>query len=157
MSSTQPATSLRIATEIKNKGTDAFKAADIKTAQTKYQKALRYLDSATITTRDLALEDQLSALRLSLLLNSALMALKSSAPLAGPDARLAIKQASAALDLDGDAEKSADYRKLADGEKAKALYRRAVGHVAIKEEENAIKDLEQALKLAPQDGAISKE
>lgn len=37
----QPATALRIATEIKNKGTEAFKAGDVATAQKKYQKAIR--------------------------------------------------------------------------------------------------------------------
>jgi peptidyl-prolyl isomerase D len=93
---------------------------------------------------------------LSLLLNSSLMALKASTPLAASDARLAIKQASRALALDGNSEEDGSKRKLADGEKAKALYRRATGFVTAKEEAEAVKDLEQALKLAPEDAAIAQ-
>lgn len=102
-------------------------------------------------------EDSFSSLKLSLLLNSALAALKSSTPTSSTDARLAIKQASRAVDLDGDAEKEQMKRKLTASEKAKCLYRRALGLLAVKEEADAIKDLEQALKLAPGDAAISKE
>jgi len=32
-----------------------------------------------------------------------------------------------------------------------------MGHLAVKDEAEAIKDLEQALKFAPEDGAIQKE
>ena len=110
-----------------------------------------------LAERDLTLEDSMSALKLSLLLNSALTALKTSSPVTAADARLAIKQASRAVDLDGDAEKDQMKRKLADGEKAKCLYRRALGLLVVKEEADAIKDLEQALKLAPGDAAITKE
>ena len=93
---------------------------------------------------------------LSLLLNSSLMALKASSPLAAADARLAIKQASRALALDGDAEADGSKRKLAASEKAKALYRRASGFVAVKEDAEAVKDLEEASKLAPGDAAIAQ-
>lgn len=85
------------------------------------------------------------------------MALKTSSPVSSADGRLAIKQASRALELDGDSEKEPMKRKLAQGDKAKALYRRAMGRLAVKEETEAIKDLEQALKFAPGDAAISKE
>lgn len=110
-----------------------------------------------LAERDLVVEDSFSSLKLSLLLNSALTALKTSSPVTAADARLAIKQASRAVDLDGDAEKEQMKRKLADGEKAKCLYRRALGLLAVKEEADAIKDLDQALKLAPGDAAITKE
>lgn len=47
--------------------------------------------------------------------------------------------------------------KLAAKDKAKVLYRRAVGYRAVKEEEKAIKDLEVAVGLAPADGGIVAE
>jgi peptidyl-prolyl isomerase D len=187
---------LKIATDLKTKGTEYFKQGDFKTAQKKYQKAIRCkcclqsralplcrslnpaasrlarsldwswsrsLSAADLDVhpflaeRDLVVEDSFSSLKLSLLLNSALTALKTSSPVTATDARLAIKQASRAVDLDGDAEKEQMKRKLADGEKAKCLYRRALGLLAVKEEADAIKDLEQALKFAPGDAAITKE
>lgn len=48
-------------------------------------------------------------------------------------------------------------KKLSEGEKAKALYRRAQGHAAVKDDKEAIADLEKALKFAPTDSAIQKE
>lgn len=112
------------------------------------------LQVPTIATRDLTLESSFSSLLLSLLLNSSLMALKSSTPLSPADARLAVKQATRALALDGDAEQDGALRTLADGEKAKALYRRAVGLVAVKEDAEAVRDLERAAKLVKGDGAV---
>ena len=52
-------------------------------------------------------------------------------------------------------EMSSDY--LSDTDKAKALYRRGSAKVGMKDEEEAIKDLQEALKLNPQDAAIAKE
>jgi peptidyl-prolyl isomerase D len=46
---------------------------------------------------------------------------------------------------------------LSDTDKAKALYRRGSAKVGMKDEEEAIKDLQEALKLNPQDAAIIKE
>lgn len=106
---------------------------------------------------DLELEDKYSSLKLSLYLNAALVALKASTPLAAPDARVAIKHATSALNLDGDAANQSGKRKLSDAEKAKALYRRAVAQLAVKEEAAAIADLEQAAKLVPADAAIQRE
>lgn len=48
-------------------------------------------------------------------------------------------------------------KRLTDGEKAKCYYRRALGLIAVKEEADAIKDLQLALKYAPTDAAIQKE
>lgn len=97
-------------------------------------------------------------LRLSLLLNSSLCALKSSSPLKSSDARLAIQQSTRALSLDGTPTEQDPAKKvLTDSEKAKALYRRAMGHLAVKDESEAIKDLEQAQASQPEDGAIRKE
>ena len=108
-------------------------------------------------TRDLALEDQYSALKLSLYLNGALCALKLSTPLAAADARTAIKHATSALNLAGNPETDQGKRVLTDAEKAKALYRRAVAELAVKEEAAAISDLEAAAVLVPTDAAIQKE
>lgn len=105
----------------------------------------------------MALEDKLTSTRLSLLLNSALAALKASTPLNARDARHAIKQATRALELEGDPVSEQMKRKLSDSDKAKALYRRAMGEVAVKEDDEAIKDLEAASKLASGDAAILKE
>ncbi|GAA6029639.1 hypothetical protein JCM8097_000980 [Rhodosporidiobolus ruineniae] len=148
-----PKVVLKIAEEIKARGTELFKKGNFEQAQKKYVKALRYLDRhVVLAERDLQLEDQLTALRLSVLLNSSLTALKTSPP----DAALAIKQATRALALDGNPETEEGRRKLTDGEKAKALYRRALAQVQAKQDQEAIKDLEEAQKLQPEDGAIKQ-
>ncbi|GAA5900615.1 hypothetical protein JCM6882_000922 [Rhodosporidiobolus microsporus] len=153
-----PTVTLEIAEKIKALGTDLFKKGNFKQAQKKYIKALRYLDRhLALQERDLALEAKLTTLRLSILLNSSLCALKSSTPLSSADAQLAVKQATRALSIDGDAEAESGRKKLAEGEKAKALYRRALARGALKEEKEAIADLEEALKFQPEDAAIKKE
>ncbi|KAI5480331.1 peptidyl-prolyl isomerase D (cyclophilin D) [Pseudohyphozyma bogoriensis] len=153
-----PETGLEIATKIKDIGTTKFKAGDYATALKKYNKAIRYLDRHDILPeRNVELELKLTSLRLSIFLNSALASLKSSTPLSSTDARSAIKYASRALAIDGDAETQQGFKKLADGEKAKALYRRALGHVAVKEDAEAVKDLEDAATLAKGDAAILNE
>ncbi|KAK4057846.1 peptidyl-prolyl cis-trans isomerase cpr6 [Microbotryomycetes sp. JL221] len=154
----EPEVALKVATDIKTKATEWFKKGEYKVANKKYIKALRYLDvHPVLAERNVDLEDKFSALKLSLLLNSALASLKSSSPTSTADARTAIKQATKALDLDGNAETDSMKRKLSDSDKAKCLYRRALGRVAVKEEEDAIKDLEQALTLVPGDAAIKNE
>ena len=105
-----------------------------------------------------ALSAKYVTLRLSLLLNSSLCALKSSSPLKSADARLAIQQSTRALSLDGEpTEQDPAKKPLTESEKAKAHYRRAMGHLAVKDEPEAIKDLEVAQTLQPEDGAIRKE
>ncbi|KAL8290258.1 hypothetical protein RQP46_003197 [Phenoliferia psychrophenolica] len=154
----EPKTALRIGQDLKEVGTKAFKAGDHSLALKKYTKALRYLDvHPVLPTRDPTLESQYSSLKLSLHLNASLCALKASVPLSPTDARTAIKHATSALNLDGDAEKDEGKRSLSDAEKAKALYRRAVGELVVKEEAAAIKDLEAAATLVPADAAIQKE
>ncbi|GAA5858858.1 hypothetical protein JCM5353_003144, partial [Sporobolomyces roseus] len=145
-----------IANSVKEKGTELFKKGNFEQAQKKYVKALRYLDRHRfIDPPNPSLSAQYVTLRLSLLLNSSLCALKSSSPLKSADARTAIQQSTRALSLDGEPSEADPSKKpLSSGEKAKALYRRAMGHLAVKDEQEAIKDLEQALKFAPEDGAI---
>ncbi|SGY79538.1 BQ5605_C008g05157 [Microbotryum silenes-dioicae] len=154
----QPNIVLKIATEIKTKGTELFQAGDFKAAQSKYLKALRYLDvHPVLPSRDYDLEQKFVALRLSLFLNSALTALKTSNPIKASDAQLAIDQATKALNLDGDADKQEMRTPLSDADKAKCLYRRALGKAAIKEEAGAVKDLEEARALVKGDKAIEAE
>jgi len=111
----------------------------------------RHLD---LPERDLALEAQYATLRLSLLLNSALVALKVGGTSA---AQLGVKAASRALRLDGDPEQVPMAKRLTEADKAKALYRRAMARTLLKEEKEAVEDLEEAAKLQPDDAAIRKE
>jgi peptidyl-prolyl isomerase D len=46
---------------------------------------------------------------------------------------------------------------VSDADKAKALYRRAIAYVGLKDEDGALKDLEEANKLVPGDAAVVKE
>jgi peptidyl-prolyl isomerase D len=80
--------------------------------------------------------------RFPLLTNAALAALKAT-PAAG---HLAVTLTTRALALSP----------LSDAEKAKALYRRALGKVVTKDDDEAEKDLRQALTLAPGDGGVTK-
>jgi peptidyl-prolyl isomerase D len=158
-----------IATQLKDIGTKAFKAGNPTVATVKYEKALKYLDVHSVLPTDPAkpLDPALSAsfvaLKLSLLLNVALVATKTSPK---PNARAAIKAASRALGMHkasaDELEEAANrfpgcYTTLKPEERAKALYRRAVAHVAVKEEDEALKDLEAAAQLVPADAAIKKE
>ncbi|GAA5871310.1 hypothetical protein JCM1840_004409 [Sporobolomyces johnsonii] len=149
----------KIANEIKERGTELFKKGNYEQAQKKYIKALRYLDRHRfLDPPNPTLSAQYATLRLSLLLNSSLAALKSSSPLSSAHGQLAIKQSTKALELDGEpTDQEQMKKKLSAGERAKALYRRALGRVACKEEEEAIRDLEEASKLQLEDAAIKKE
>ena len=84
---------------------------------------------------------QMDALRFTLNANSALLSNKLKIY---DDA---LRYASAALDV-------AD---VTDADKAKALYRRAIAEVGLKDEDAALKDLEEANKLVPNDPAVIKE
>lgn len=143
----------KIATDLKEIGTAAFKAGDYELAQKKYLKSLRYLDlHLTLPERDLDFEDAITALRLSLLLNSALTGIKSATPAGG---RLAIKQCTRVLGMEGDSIREEGKKALTNGEKAKSHYRRAMGYLAVKEELKAIEDLKLATTFAPEDTQIS--
>ncbi|GAA5945205.1 hypothetical protein JCM3775_003698 [Rhodotorula graminis] len=150
-----PQVALKVASEIKERGTDLFKQGNYAQASKKWQKSLRYLDRhLDLPERDLALEAEYATLRLSLLLNSALVALKVGGTSA---AQLGVKAASRALRLDGDPEQTPMAKRLTDADKAKALYRRAMARTLLKEEKEAVDDLEEAAKLQPDDAAIRKE
>lgn len=127
---------------MKKLGNSAFKAGNLHDGIEKYQKGLRYLDEP----HDPNVEEEgevtktVSALRLNLHLNSALLQLKL---MQYPEA---IKSATAVLN-----------GKPTETETAKALYRRGLARIALKSDDEAELDFEAALKHAPGDPAITKE
>lgn len=133
---------VKIATDLKGFGNAAFKAGDLSLGLDKYQKGIRYLnEDPDLTNEPAATKKAMDALRFTLNSNSALL---SNKLMSYDDA---LRSASAALDV-------AD---ISGADKAKALYRRAVAEVGLKDEDAALKDLEEAIKFAPGDPAISKE
>lgn len=125
---------------IKTIGTECFKKGDFKTALKKYLKAQSYMSE--YHPDDLTEEDIASywKLQISCFLNAALMAMKLKR------AQDTIKYATEVLDCDQLDEKS----------KAKAYFRRGNGYVLGRNEEDALADFQEALKLQPHDAGISK-
>lgn len=136
----------KIASELKNFGNTAFKGGDHALGLEKYQKALRYLHEFPEPGENdpKELDGQIKALRFTLHSNSALLANKLG------QFRNGQTWASYALDV-------AEAATSKDADKAKALYRRAVSYSGLREEEEALRDLDEALKLAPSDAAIINE
>lgn len=134
---------LKIAKELKDYGNKAFKAGDLNLALDKYQKGLRYLNEypEALDEDPVELAQQLSAIRFSLHSNSALLQIKVKA---FDDA---LKSASNAIELE----------KIPDADRAKAYYRKALANIGLKDDDQAVEDLEEALKLAPSDAAIKQE
>ncbi|KAL1868122.1 cytochrome P450 monooxygenase 41 [Diaporthe australafricana] len=138
---------LQIATECKEFGNKAFKAGDVATALDKYEKGLRYLnedpdlDSKSDAAASADLKAKLDAVRFTLNSNAALMNIKLS------NWDSAASLASSALAIGG----------LKDAEKAKALFRRGLAHVRLRDEDSAVADLTAANQLVPGDAAIAKE
>jgi peptidyl-prolyl isomerase D len=134
---------LKIATELKELGTTAFKAGSLTVAVAKYQKGLRYLheipEAGDSDPKDL--NDKLNALKITLHNNSALLQIK-------------LKQY-------GDAEKSASnalaVKGISDTDRGKAYLRRGQAKAATKDEDGAEKDLKEALRYVPGDPVITKE
>ncbi|KAL8675906.1 MAG: hypothetical protein Q9186_007513 [Xanthomendoza sp. 1 TL-2023] len=133
----------KIANELKDIGNKAFKAGDLNLALDKYQKGLRYLNEDPEIEKDdpAELPKQLTAIRFTLHSNSALLQNKLKAY------EEAHKSATNALELED----------VAGTDRAKVLYRKGVASQGLKDDEQAVKDFEEALKLAPGDAAITKE
>ncbi|KAL8756880.1 MAG: hypothetical protein Q9199_002639 [Rusavskia elegans] len=133
----------KIANELKDFGNKAFKAGDLNLALDKYQKGLRYLNEDPEVEKDdpPELPKQLSAIRFTLHSNSALLQNKLKAY------EEALKSATNAL----------EQKDVANADRAKALYRKGMAGQGMKDDEQAIRDFEEALKLAPGDAAITKE
>ncbi|KAL4895540.1 peptidyl-prolyl cis-trans isomerase D [Aspergillus ambiguus] len=136
----------KIAGELKGFGNAAFKSGDLNLGLEKYQKGLRYLNEFPGPDENdpKELEGQMKALRFTLHSNSSLLANKLG------QYRNGQSWASYALEV-------APAANAQDADKAKALYRRAVASSGLKEEDAALKDLEEASKLAPNDAAIANE
>ena len=134
---------LKIAQASKEYGNKAFKGGDLNLALDKYQKGLRYLNEYPEALKEdpAELAQQLTTIRFSLHSNSALVQIKLNA---FDDA---LKSASNAIELE----------KIPDADRAKAYYRKALANNGLKDADQAVEDLEQALKLAPGDAAIQKE
>ncbi|KAL8809599.1 MAG: hypothetical protein Q9200_003271 [Gallowayella weberi] len=133
----------KIANELKDFGNKAFKAGDLNLALDKYQKGLRYLNEDSEIEKDdpVELPKQLTAIRFTLHSNSALLQNKLKAY------EEAQKSATNALEQED----------VAGADRAKAFYRKGVASQGLKDDEQAVKDFEEALKLAPGDTAIMKE
>ncbi|KAK4133788.1 hypothetical protein BT67DRAFT_43889 [Trichocladium antarcticum] len=132
---------VKIANECKEFGNMAFKSGDLSVALGKYQKGLRYLNEEPKVDESADTMDKTSALRISLNSNAALMNLKLGAwdeTVRAADNALAVPIIS--------------YK-----DKAKALYRRGFAQVRLKDDDAALKSLEEAKKIAPEDAAITKE
>ncbi|KAK5252712.1 Peptidyl-prolyl cis-trans isomerase D, partial [Cryomyces antarcticus] len=128
---------LDIASACKALGNRAFQqSADLSLALSKYQKGLRYL--AERDSDDDSVAAQANALRFTLHANSALLQLKV------PDAGAALASATHALAVPG----------IGAADRAKALYRRALAHEALKNDDEAEHDLQAALKAVPGDKAV---
>lgn len=135
-------TVLKIATDCKEFGNKAFKAGNLAVGVEKYDKGLRYLnEEPDLDNEPPATKKSLDALRFSLNNNAALLSIKLEA---WDDA---IRHATSALNVEGSA----------DADRAKAFYRRGMGYVKTKDEEGALKDLEEAHRLAPNDALVTSE
>ncbi|KAJ5692428.1 Peptidyl-prolyl cis-trans isomerase D [Penicillium macrosclerotiorum] len=136
----------KIASELKGFGNTAFKSGDLNLGLEKYQKGLRYLNEFPEPgdSDPKELGEQLKALRFTLHSNSSLLANKLS------NFKQAETWASYAI-------QGAEAAKAKDADKAKVYFRRAVAYEGLKQEEDALKDLQEALKLAPTDAGIANE
>ncbi|KAL9005481.1 MAG: hypothetical protein Q9188_001759 [Gyalolechia gomerana] len=133
----------KIANELKDFGNKAFKIGDLNLALDKYQKGLRYLNELPEPDEDdpPELSKQLTAIRFTLHSNSALLQNKlKSYEDAQKSATIALEQAD-----------------VAGPDRAKAFYRKGLASLGLKDEDQAVKDFEEALNLAPGDAAITKE
>ena len=134
---------VKIASDLKGFGNSAFKVGNLSTGLDKYQKGLRYLNATPIVSEGNAedIKKSLNSLRFTLNSNSALLSNKLK------DYDEGLRTATEALNVPD----------ITDAEKAKALFRRAIAYIGLKDDELALKDLEQANTLVPNDGAVVKE
>lgn len=133
---------LEIAAACKEYGNRAFNSGDVSTGLDKYQKGLRYLDQdPDMSDQPAKTQRQMDALRIALNSNSALLNLKLGSW------QEAVRCATAALAVP-------DIEEL---DRAKAFFRRGTAYMCMKDEENAMTDLEEAHRLVPKDNRIKDE
>lgn len=143
---TDPIPALNAALKIKEIGTQVLRSAKNDAqkglALDKYQKSLRYVNEfMPDPTEHADAYSQYLKLKIALHLNIALVFLQL-----GQTAQ-AHKSANNALEVP----------QISPQEKAKALYRRGLASVRSKNETEAVKDFEEALKIVPGDAAITAE
>lgn len=154
-----PMVALEAATQLKTIGTVIFKKGDWPNAQKKYMKAIKYLNvHPYLPPEALDFELQWMTLRLSILLNSALVAVKEGTP---SSYRLGVAQATKALEIHSDPVEAGTVHSmtkiLSPEERAKAYFRRGVCRAGLKDYDEAAKDLRAALDLVKGDRAIEAE
>ncbi|KAK9447819.1 cyclophilin-like domain-containing protein [Limtongia smithiae] len=130
----------KLAQSIKDIAATLIKQQQYELALQKNEKALRYINFFLPDPKE-PVAPMFDKLKIGIYLNTALVQLKLEQPLE------AVKSADAALDVTG----------ITDAEKAKALYRRGVGHLRSRNEPAAVESLTEALKFAPGDKAIVQE
>ncbi|CDK25020.1 unnamed protein product [Kuraishia capsulata CBS 1993] len=137
---TKPETVINAVSAIKDLATSFFKKGDLEVSYQKYRKARSYLED--YFPEDLSEEDtaKVNQLKTAVFLNIALVAMKLG------KAKETVDAATEALESEA----------IDDKGRAKALFRRGVGHLKAHNEDEAIVDLEAALKLSPGDPAIKK-
>ncbi|KAJ7660010.1 hypothetical protein B0H14DRAFT_3077686 [Mycena olivaceomarginata] len=130
-----PAVALDIATEIRAHATSLYKLTE----------CIRYLDvHKVLPAEHLSLRPAFQALLSKTLLKSALVAVRVQPPSVAL-ATTAVQSASRALSMPD----------ISPPGQAKALYRRALAHVILKNEQAAENDLAKALVIYPTDAAIA--
>jgi len=135
------------AKDIREAGNLLFKAGKYGEALDQYKKSLRYLDWQPLVD-DTPPESvkAYNAQLTPLLLNMALAALKIT-PTTTRNAEDARNSTTRVLQLD----------EVSSADKAKALYRRSLANSLLQEDEDAEKDLVEALTIAPGDEAVRRE
>ncbi|PWZ01271.1 peptidyl-prolyl cis-trans isomerase D [Testicularia cyperi] len=150
-----PTKALAAATTIKGFANTLFSKANYGEALTKYTKALRYCNLHPVLPdgTDASVVSEFSALKISIQLNAALCALKTSP--AQPRVSVQMTDSAIATLSKGswDSNDSPEAKKIQQ-DLAKAHFRRALAHIQLKNEDAALDDLNKAKHLAPSDPAI---
>lgn len=134
-----------VAVSVKEIGNKCIKTGQLKLAQTKYQKGLRYLADPKVDDASGDLGDKVA--ELSFVIHSNLSMIENRMLEYGH----AIKSATEAIELANSTAKT-----ITPIQKAKALFRRATAYADTKRHEEAIADLTEAYNLAPQDAGIKE-
>ncbi|CAI4212232.1 unnamed protein product [Parascedosporium putredinis] len=136
----------KIAADCKNFGTAALKAGDLQAAIDKYEKGLRYLnEDPDLSKESDSFKQDLDKLRFTLNNNTAFVHLKLAS---WSDV---VSSASSALAMKD------PYGVVTAADRTKALYRRGVAHLNLRDDDSALEDLSEAYKLSPKDAGVIKE
>ncbi|OLL25587.1 Peptidyl-prolyl cis-trans isomerase D [Neolecta irregularis DAH-3] len=138
-----PQAIIKIAQDLKDRGTTHFKNGNFESALDIYSKGLRYLNEHPLKDDSIDEETwrQLCSLKFSLYANSALMAIKANLYKEGET------YASSGLAVEG----------LNDLDKSKLHYRRGLALTKLWEDEQALLAFNECLRLTPDDPIVQKE